>query len=372
MRLFLIGATPSFDPNTQTKPKTRLAVTGGNSGNQIIAYGLLQTLQYDAVNWSLSIGPERANAEYDVIVIPAANFLFPAFDFGGVADFIERTKLPVVMVGLGAQANDMTNPAISLKEGTIRLVKVVSERSALIGVRGEFTARVLAHLGINNVQITGCPSYYMAGKAGYNIRSTQLTDGTPIAVHASRDVFGHSFDADKMRSVVNSLYFEAARRNGIFVAQTEMDEITLAESKDQSERDAALARLMTIFKDIGHPDLMKAWFDKNMRVYWSVPEWLAAMKAYSFVVGTRFHGTIAALQAGTPAVCICHDTRTTEMCEFLGIPNVGLKTMDHVDVTAIHAGANVQHLQRRYDELYPRFVEFLVENKLLPRKEVAD
>lgn len=364
MRVFLLGATPSFDLAKHSTIAGKLAATGGNSGNQVIAYGLLKTFQHSAVAWDYSIGPDRVNAEFDVIVVAAANFLFPAFDLGGMADFIARTKLPVVMVGLGAQSNDPTNPALALKEGTVRLVKVVSERSALIGVRGEYTERVLKHMGINNVQITGCPSYYMPGKAGYQIRNDGFNAQSPIAIHASRDVFKHSFDADKMKAVVFDLYLEAARRKGIFVAQTEVDEITLAESKDQAERDKALAQLMAVFKDVGHPDIMKPWFESGMRVYWTVPEWTEAMKQYPFVVGTRFHGTMAALHGGTPAVCICHDSRTTEMCEFLGIPNVALKAIDKLDVAAIRANADLAGLTKRYGELYPKYEAFLKANGL--------
>ena len=40
-----------------------------------------------------------------MIVVAAANFLFPKFDFGGMADYIERANLPVAIVGLGAQSN---------------------------------------------------------------------------------------------------------------------------------------------------------------------------------------------------------------------------------------------------------------------------
>ena len=359
-----MGATPSFDLAKHSTLANRLAATGGNSGNQIIAYGLLKTFKHTEVAWDYTIGPDRVNSEFDVIVIAAANFLFPAFDFAGMADFISQTKLPVVMVGLGAQSNDPTNPIIPLKEGTLRLVKIASERSALIGVRGEYTARVLEHLGIKNVQITGCPSYYLPGKAGYQIRNEPFDIQSPIAIHASRDVFKHSFDASKMKAIVFDLYKEAARRKGIFIAQTEVDEITLAESEDQGERDIALVRLMATSKDGGSPELMKPWFEKGMHVYWTVPEWTEAMKAFPFVIGTRFHGTMAALHAGTPAVCICHDSRTTEMCEFLGIPNVALKDIERLDVVKSRAEADFAGLGKRYNELYARYREFLTTNSL--------
>jgi Polysaccharide pyruvyl transferase len=364
MRVFLLGATPQFDLNKQTTLSAKLSATGNNSGNQVIAYGLLKTFQHTAVDWDYTIGPDRVNAEYDVIVVAAANFLFPAFDLGGMADFIARTKLPVVMVGLGAQSSDPTNPVIPLKEGTLRLVQVVSERSVLIGVRGEYTARVLAHLGIKNVQVTGCPSYYLPGEAGYMIRDEAFDGNSPIAIHASRDVFDHSFDEARMRSIVFDLYAEAARRKGIFVAQTEVEEMVLAESRDPVQRAAALENLMNTFKGIDQSEMMKAWFESAMRVYWTVPEWTEAMKQYPFVLGTRFHGTMAALHGGTPAVCICHDSRTTEMCEFLGIPHVALGSISKLDIEMVRQKADFPSFMKRYGALHIQYKAFLKANNL--------
>ena len=106
---------------------------------------------------------QRISAEYDIILIAAANFLFPGFDFGGMAEFIERTDLPVAIVELGAQSKDYS-PHIPLKPGTERLMRVVAERAPIIGVRGPFTAQVLDEMNIRNVQIVGCPSYYMNGE----------------------------------------------------------------------------------------------------------------------------------------------------------------------------------------------------------------
>jgi polysaccharide pyruvyl transferase WcaK-like protein len=44
------------------------------------------------------------------------------------------------------------------------------------------------------------------------------------------------------------------------------------------------------------------------------------LRSLSLSVGTRFHGNMLAMQAGTPAVVFPHDTRTLEMCETMGIP----------------------------------------------------
>ena len=48
--------------------------------------------------------------------------------------------------------------------------------------------------------------------------------------------------------------------------------------------------------------------------------WIEELSAYDFAYGTRIHGNIAALLAGTPAVVLAHDSRTLELCRSLRHP----------------------------------------------------
>ena len=54
MKLFLLGATPSFNVPQCDTLEARLAATGGNTGNQLIAYGLLHPLVYEHVEWDIA------------------------------------------------------------------------------------------------------------------------------------------------------------------------------------------------------------------------------------------------------------------------------------------------------------------------------
>jgi polysaccharide pyruvyl transferase WcaK-like protein len=88
------------------------------------------------------------------------------------------------------------------------------------------------------------------------------------------------------------------------------------------------------------------------------------MKNYDFVFGSRFHGNIIALQAGTPACLICHDTRTSEMAEFLGLPFVRIKDIQKIDVDFLYDQVNPNAIQARYRQLYPEYKRFLRVNGL--------
>ena len=45
------------------------------------------------------------------------------------------------------------------------------------------------------------------------------------------------------------------------------------------------------------------------------------LAAQDFTFGTRIHGNIAALLAGTPSYVFAHDTRTLELAQYFGIPS---------------------------------------------------
>jgi hypothetical protein len=371
----LLGASPALggsasasdlDGIARLSSVEKLQRAGGNTGNQVIAYGLLKTVKFDAVSWDYAIGPKRANDEYDLILIAAANFIHSGFDLGGMASFIEATRLPCAMVGVGAQSNDYSTNIV-LKPGTERLIRVVAERSPLIGARGTFTAEVLAGMGINNVQVTGCPSYYMSCKPQLRIRKPSLPADAQLLINSSRDVVSHSFNRQQMIGVVSKLLALAVERNADFIAQSELPEINIADSTNPAEIEGIVRRILIEFPFYGEVapyDGLLAWFRQHVRVFWDVDAWLSEMRNYDFVFGNRFHGNMIALQAGTPACVICHDTRTSEMCEFLGLPFIGLGDLDRISVDFLYGLVDPDAIQSRYEQLYPDYKSFLGRNGL--------
>jgi hypothetical protein len=73
---------------------------------------------------------------------------------------------------------------------------------------------------------------------------------------------------------------------------------------------------------------------------------------------------MVALQRGVPALVICHDTRTEDMCRFLGMPFVSIVDLDEIDVAQLYDRLGLETLDRRYQELYPAYTRFLTVNKL--------
>jgi hypothetical protein len=167
--------------------------------------------------------------------------------------------------------------------------------------------------------------------------------------------------------VVTGLIREAVARHADFIAQTEADEIAVASSACGEERQVSMARLTSAFAGIANPDELSTWLETHLKVFFSVDEWVSAIGHYDFVYGTRFHGCVVALREAVPSLVICHDTRTTEMCEFLGIPHVRLSEIQSVAADELYARADFAGFERRYAELFCQYRWFLEENGLRHR-----
>lgn len=78
--------------------------------------------------------------------------------------FLKEIDNPITFCGLGAQSTKDLNIPQKLVDSLIpiqiKFFKTLSERAISLGVRGEFTADCLNLMGIKNVRIIGCPSFY--------------------------------------------------------------------------------------------------------------------------------------------------------------------------------------------------------------------
>ena len=64
--------------------------------------------------------------------------------------------------------------------------------------------------------------------------------------------------------------------------------------------------------------------ERRTRLYADPWPWLADLAAFDFSFGTRIHGNIAALLAGTPAYVLAHDSRTLELARYFEIPHTAM------------------------------------------------
>lgn len=360
-RVLFIGAPYEVASRETRSFDQCFEATGRNTGNLLIGHGLYTQLRYDKLEpYRYAMSPEYVEENFDQVVIAAANFLYPGFDFTPVSSFLDKISLPVFMVGLGAQLPSSQAELKNIPAGTWRLVQIASERSHSIGVRGHFTADQLRKHGISNVQVTGCPSLYTGLKP--TIRLRRPADLEKTVVNGSRNVVGHAFDKDAATKVEQQLFKLAMSRKLPYVLQNEQPEMQIARGEDVAPHEPAIKSVARFF-GVSATELVE-FYQENGRVFFSISEWFDWIADCDFSIGTRFHGNIAALLNGVPAVILTHDSRTKELCEFAAIPSLDVSAVQDLDTRALYEQADFSLFERNYGEIYKSYVDFLDTNNI--------
>ncbi|HEX8044298.1 polysaccharide pyruvyl transferase family protein [Rhizobium sp.] len=321
---------------------------GENTGNT-----LFQRAMWDLVKGpKISAGPgvlpaEKLREIVDVLVIPAANQINPHFNMKVWADYVEVADLPCVVVGLGAQSDDPFLPAeeLVLPEAVRRFARTISEKSQVIGVRGEFTKRVLASIGVNNTVVTGCPSQTLNLRVSGEQIARNL-DRAKSSIDLTVAILGGTLQ-EYTRSVEKTLYSAVkSMRNHICVYQTEPRILRFLHERYVDD-DARL--FITWMNGLVRPDLKIDQFFYYLatqgRFYSDARSWIDAMRRMDLAIGMRIHGAVAAIQAGRLGICVAFDSRTLELARTMGVPYIlaqdvkeGQSLKDLLDI--VHFDAN--------------------------------
>ncbi|MEU6014280.1 polysaccharide pyruvyl transferase family protein [Streptomyces sp. NPDC047515] len=333
-----------------------------NSGNLIFsdaAHKILETPGSEVVSNGITTrvaDADRINSEYDVFVIPLANAFRPSFErqLERLTQLISKLKIPVVVPGVGAQTgvNYSADRLRPMQSTVYAFVSAVLDHSASIGVRGEFTERYLRDMGFRDVDVIGCPSMFLNGTR-LDIRESSRTLGpdSRISVNGSHD----AVRKHKLGQIINRAHARYPHLR--FIGQN-LSEARQLHWRDLSHQNASLTSIPT------HPDHPMYREDK-VRVYVDPAAWMDDLRGFDFSFGSRIHGNIAALLAGTPATVLCGDSRTLELCRYFDIPHRMLaKTPSDLDPADLCAEADFGPLTRGHQERFDRFMNFLDKNGL--------
>ncbi|MFI0962089.1 polysaccharide pyruvyl transferase family protein [Streptomyces sp. NPDC021080] len=339
-----------------------LDVFATNSGNLIFsdaAHKILETPRTEVVSNGIRTdvaAAGRINEEFDAFVVPLANAFRPSFEaqLRRLTRLIGKLKIPVIVPGIGAQTGLSYNPArLKPIEPAVReFVSAVLDRSASIGVRGEFTEKYLRDMGFNDVEVIGCPSLFMYGeRLDVRKRAESLGPGSRIAVNGSHS----AMRTQGLGAVVRNAHARYPQLR--FIGQNLSDARQL-HWRDLSDPNGAVTEMPT------HPDHPMFREDK-VRVYIDPVTWIDDLRDFDFSFGSRIHGNIAALLAGTPATVLCGDSRTLELCRYFDIPHRPItKLPADLDPAQLYAEADFGALTRGHQERFERFTGFLTRNGL--------
>ena len=341
----------------------RQNLIGNNTGNLVFSQAVYRLLSASEAHLETSglarSHPRVINSRFDHVVIPLANAFRPSYieTLDALSNLIEQLTIPVTVLGVGSQASldgsykgaEIVNPA------TTRFLRAVLDHSPSIGVRGEHTRDYLQSLGFGDehVKVIGCPSVFMYGpnlKVEKKVES--LSYDSPIAFNVSPYV-------PEMGPL--SLYAAENFPNLVYMAQNiQTLELMLYGSYPKGKKMNAMAASGAPIT-LDHP-LIRS---DRVRFFLDPKTWFDHLAQYDFSFGTRIHGNIAALLAGTPALLLAHDSRTLELAEYHEIPHRTITSIEEdADALSLYAECDWNRLNKAHPDRWDAFASFLGDHRL--------
>lgn len=363
----MYGTSGKLSNSNVKDPAQLLAEVWDNSGN--LVFQRAATHLVDAPILTVGRGCEvdgdqsRVGKECKAIVFPAANHISPKNNLESLAQWLGYTNLPVVVLGIGAQAPDCSNAALESlvceftnNGGFHHLMDVFKRDSVFVGVRGEFTRRLLRRFGVDSTVI-GCPSLLLNSQPDlgrqlqmrYERLRAWLKTGNcrmRLAVTAASP-WGEKEMSAEMTLIRWLFHF-----GGKYIQQSggvEVFRLVLQRFSSEIERGETYELLRHRYGQYGSTDAFKKLIEEYSALYFDVDDWEDAIAGCDFSLGSRYHGNALAMQRAVPALVTTHDSRTEELCGSTMIPTV--------DINKIRANTELRDLVdeisfdgREYDE----------------------
>ena len=337
-----------------------LNLIGNNSGNSVFAHAVhraLSTASNDITIGTVGRKSDLAghiNERYDQYVIPLANAFRRSFieRLDQYSEIIEGLRIPVVVIGVGAQLDDRATGIGRLpriRPNVERFMRAVLKRSASVGVRGEVTYNYLRDLGFSDdeVHIIGCPSLFQFGEA----LAVRPYDGLDSDSLVSINISPYR---DKMGAIAS---VNAARYPRLQYVPQDLG--TLRVLLHGSDPEPGINYAPGIPYRISDPLIR----DGRTQFFVDPTTWEQWLATRDVSFGTRIHGNIAALLGGTPSFVLAHDSRTLELAEYHEIPHRRLDDVpDDVDPRDLFEQADFSAFHRNHPERFDNYVRFLNNN----------
>jgi len=325
----------------------------GNAGNLVFlhaAWRLLATPGTEITPDGLRSRPEdadRINDEHDVYVIPFANAFRRQFKtkLDRWTALIERLRIPVVILGVGAQSDldYRLEPLADMDESVRAFVRAALDRGPSIGVRGEFTARYLAHLGFRDVEVIGCPSVFLNGP------HVHVEKREPRLGPDARIAFNTAPSQAEAGPLLDSLQGRLPNLSYVAQDQASLELLMLGRIRHELPPEG-------FPRDASHP-LVRG---HRLRVFTEPWPWIDFLRGQHFTFGSRAHGNLVSVAAGTPCYVLAHDSRTLELARYFDIPHRPLGDVaSTLDPAALYDEADYGPLNRGHAARWATFEGYL-------------
>jgi hypothetical protein len=272
----------------------------------------------------------------------------------GLATTIEHLDIPVYVFGIGLQ-EELPAEESAIPPALFRLLRVINDKAALFGVRGETTMEWLHRLGLRNARALGCPSMFVYPRNILSITAPKLDRNSYIG-SAGRLLGGKR---GLQRALPLKLLAETFRADYVFqndiwpLTRGMTDRAVFDDATGLLDRDfmrqVTRARLGFESPFLGH------------YLFRDTARWRMFAHLRDAYVGDRFHGGVVFLQAGRPTLILQADARVRELTGYLGIPTLPVDQLATGDVEGTVAGALSEDAIGRFHETYRRRLAEYVE-----------
>ena len=314
-----------------------------NIGNGYIIYSLLNELYGKTIvpNQTLLLYADIKrdipviNEQSSCAILMLQDFIRPKevqfdIDYDLWYNLISKIKVPLFFPSLGINSFDGIKELHKrLSPELVRILKLVSDKTELIGVRGYESQEVLHNLGIDNVHVIGCPSFFKNGPDRFITKKENL------------DLNNVVFSSDYNLEII---------KNRPVVIQGNNKELWDVMCFDKS------------IKNI-QPYNMDILLNSKPVMFSDNRSWEEYLSKFDFCLGTRLHGAIVALNSGTPAVCVNIDARAMELCSYLKIPCFP-EYLHEKNIQKIYDACDFTEMNSNYNKLYENFVNYLEKSGL--------
>ncbi|WP_210489387.1 polysaccharide pyruvyl transferase family protein [Microvirga antarctica] len=372
-RLFVLNGGAAVKPGNKSAylkfddPLAAFNKGGINTGDVLVYDATLKALAYDEVrNLQFSHAANEAlwpkDDMYDATVIRGSNYLTETVDLGHVVPLLKKLKGNVVAIGVGAQAGKYKKLAVP--KGTVEAWKIIADKCETIGVRGFYSAEIFNDLGIKNVRVIGCPSFYRSLKPSITIKSIDPTTariGLTLNKYLSADYASNATKTNRMqRALIDAV---AKRPSSRLYSQGEREE-TLAIFSTGQDKQNNIKAILTKFNLLGHPEA-EEMLNNRMGAFFDIDEWAADAAAnVDVMVGFRLHGNVIALHQGIPAIFFTYDSRIRELASLFAVPSIEIEDYLPINLEKTLERADFSKAQHVYRLNYAEYHRFLTENGL--------
>ncbi|MBW7057218.1 polysaccharide pyruvyl transferase family protein [Paracoccus bogoriensis] len=352
---------------------------GHNNGNLAFVHAVRTQIEGEILHFPWHSQASVLNESCDVVVIPCANQLGRHTDLGGLAKLLKDVTLPVIAIGLGAQAKEF-GADVELSDGTRAWLDELIANGARHGIqniytRGPYTTQQIARLTGADTLAGGCPSHFMNPDPDLGRRIAANWESAPlprrIAVAGGHESWRETRRIEQqlialmMDPMFPGCYIVQSMGAMIRISRGEFDEIE-PDKLDRIHQHTVPHYTHSEFRQ---------WALNYARSYYDVTAWMDELRRHDLLIGPRFHGAQLAIQAERMACTVTIDTRTEEMCCETGVPFLRASELTFPitrtslkEAIRFDGAAHDEHRAKKA----ARYVSFLTQAGLKPKAYLLD